>query len=89
MEECWLELDAKYGNPTNVSGTLIRDFLTMKLKARGDASRLMEIRTEVLKLFNDLQTVRQQEQLSKNEFLLNHVVQLMPRDYQRELGNIR
>lgn len=85
--EAWMRLDAKYGNPVNVSATLIQDFINLTLKSRTEASKVVELRDEVMNLYNDLRATKEDSQLTSNTYLLNQIVYKMPRKYQETFSH--
>ena len=44
LSEAWLQLDAKFGNPVNVSATLIQEFLDLTIKSKSDAIQIVELK---------------------------------------------
>ena len=75
LKEALEELDAKYADSVNVSGTLVNDFVNFRTKAAGDESKLVELKAEVMKLYNDLKAVQQDSQLTGNAWLLSQISQ--------------
>ena len=57
VEEAWQKLDDKYACPVTVSSVLVDSFINHKLKAKGEASKLLEIENKLLTLYNDLLAV--------------------------------
>ena len=82
VKETWLELDAKYASSANVAGTLVNDFVSYVCKVRSDESKIVELKGEVMKLYNDLKEVEKHQQLSSNEWLLTQIVKKMPQQFQ-------
>ena len=52
----WYELDAKYANSVQVSGTLVNDFVNYICKVKSDKSKIVELKAQVLKLHTNLKT---------------------------------
>ena len=47
-----------------------------------EASKVFELRDEVMNLYNDLKAIKEEPQLTFNTYLLNQIVYKMPRKYQ-------
>ena len=52
------------------AGTLVNNFVSYVCKVRSDESKIVELKGEVMKLYNDLKEVEKHQQLSSNEWLL-------------------
>ena len=78
-------LDDKFGNPVNVSDSIISEFVKMNMKSKSDASKLVELHREVISLYNDLLAVGVEKQLSDNNYLLQVVIKKIPTRYAEEL----
>ena len=89
LAEALSELDAKYADSVNVSGTLVHDFVAFTTKATGDESKLVELKGEVMRLFNDLKAVKQEAQLTQNAWLLSQIAQKLPIPLQKEFSRIK
>ena len=89
LAEALAELDAKYADSVNVSGTLVEDFVKYSTKASGDESRLVELKAEVMRLYSDLKAVKQEGQLVSNAWLLSQVAQKMPIQMQKDFSKIK
>ena len=74
VEEAWSTLDRKYGNPTNVSNIVIQSFINHKSTARSEASKFLDLKVQVFRLFGDLRVVGQEKQLANNDHLLNEII---------------
>ena len=87
--EAWERLDDKYASPTLVSHELITEFQGWKPKAKGDASKLIELEHKLLTMFRDLEAVKQEKQISENLFLLSSTIKTIPSKYQDDLVKLR
>ena len=83
LDEAWRELDGKYGNPVNVSATLIKDFIEYSSKSHKEGSKVIDVKNEVMRLYNDLKAINEEEQLTKNQYLINQIMVKLPRIYQQ------
>ena len=54
VQEAWQKLDDKYACPVTVSSVLVDSFINHKLKAKGEASKLLEIENKLLTLYLSL-----------------------------------
>ena len=57
VQDAWQKLDDKYACPVTVSSVLVDNFINLKLKAKGEASKLLEIENKLQTLYNDLLAV--------------------------------
>ena len=89
LTEAWQQLDAKYGNPVNVSATLIKEFLDFNAKAKSEASKIIELKNEVMKLYNNLKAIKEENQIVANTYILNQVIYKMPRRYQEAFSLVK
>ena len=89
LEEAWQLLDDRYACPTTVSTKLVQVYMDTKLKARGDASKLVEINRNLVTLYNDLVAVKQEDQVTNNAYLLITTIKWIPEKYQGELNRVR
>ena len=89
LEEAWQLLDDRYACPTTVSTKLVQVYMDTKLKARGDASKLVEINRNLVTLYNDLVAVKQEDQVTNNAYLLIATIKWIPEKYQGELNRVR
>ena len=86
VEEAWVELDAKYGNSVNISTTLMEEFLDYKLKSVSDESKVVEVKTVVMKLNTNLRAVGFEDHLQASPFILNKIVEMLPRFWQNDFS---
>ena len=86
VEEAWVELDAKYGNSVNISTTLMEEFLGYKLNSVSDESKVVEVKTVVMKLNTNLRAVGFEDHLQASPFILNKIVEMLPRFWQNDFS---
>ena len=60
----WERLDDKYASPSLVSHEIINEYNNWKPKARGDASKLIELEHKLQTMYRDLAAVKQENQTS-------------------------
>ena len=89
LTEAIAELDAKYANSVNVSSTLIHDFVAFETKAKSDESKLVELKLEVMRLYNDLKAVKQEDMVTKNTWILSQIMMKMPRKFQFDFSKYK
>ena len=89
MEDAWERLDNKYAVPKVVTSTLIKEFVGLKLKSKGDASKLLELKDELETLYSDLKAVKAEDQVTNNNYLLNTAIEMIPKSFQEGLANYR
>ena len=89
VAEAWQKLDDKYACPVTVSSVLVDSFINLKLKSKGDASKLVEIENKLETLYNDLLAVGEERQVSDNHYLLQVAVKKMPNKFQTKLADAR
>ena len=68
------EIVHKYASLANVVDTLVNDFIGYVCKAKSNESKIVELKSKVMKLYNDLKVVKKHHQLSLNEWLLTQIV---------------
>ena len=85
-EEAFKELKDRYANPNVVCTTLINEFLAFKPSAKlSNVRQLMEVEQKLTGLYKDLVTVKEEEQLTRSQFMINHAVKSLPQEYQDEI----
>ena len=93
LEEAWRDLDTKYGNGENITTVLMDDFFKLRsassLKSRSNQSKLVELKTLVMRLSSDLVAVEQQHVLHQNPYATSHVVKLMPEFWQNKWSEMK
>ena len=82
VEEAWLKLDSKYANPFLVTSILIDDFVKFSPKGKTPEAKLVDLRDMLVKIEDDLTSVKSEGELSSNTWLHNKVVQDLPMYWQ-------
>ena len=82
IEEAWLKLDSKYANPFLVTSILIDDFVKFVPKGKTAEAKLVDLRDMLVKMEDDLTSVKSEKELSSNTWLHNKVVQDLPMYWQ-------
>jgi hypothetical protein len=82
IEGAWARLDSRYASPATVGSNLINGFIESKLTAKNNSRKMMELEEAMMTLFHDLRTVKQEEQVTQNTYLLQQTVLKIPKEYQ-------
>ena len=88
--EAWTALSSKYANPISVSNTLMTQYMAKSsIDGVNDQQKLTNLHFLLKKLYQRLETVDEQHQLTENMAAISHAIKLMPEKYGEELANIR
>ena len=77
-----MKLDSKYANPFLVTSILIDDFVKFVPKGKTAEAKLVDLRDMLVKMEDDLTSVKSEKELSSNTWLHNKVVQDLPMYWQ-------
>ena len=82
------KLDSKFATPTVVSSQLVNSFIELKLTARNDATKIVELQNKLMTFYYDLKAVQQESQVTQNVYLLQKTVQKIPKEYQSKYADV-
>ena len=87
-EEAFKYFDEKYANPVVISEKVVDKFLSVtSLDGATDQAKLVSLDKLLRKLYNNLEVVKQEKQLSHSIPMVNRAVKLLPNKYREEFAD--
>ena len=67
---------------------MVNSFIELKLTARNNATKIVELQNKFMTFYYDLKAVQQESQVTQYVYLLQKTVQKIPKEYQSKYADV-